>query len=206
MGEIWAWDTSDRASPDPLPLDWYLAARDEGVQMIVHRVGNGQRFDAIGRRGIENCLRAGLAAAAYVIWYEGQDGWNTVALTHAHLHDVWDQLAFIGIDVEVAGQTAQQAIHACELVEFLGGFAAIYTAPYIWRDHLGNPDASRFALWNAWTTEEPGIRDFPSYGGWARASTIGQQWSWKRRFRGVPVDDNTFEDRILTWRENKSSG
>ena len=153
---------------------------------------------------LKNAHEGGLQTAGYLLIGPGMTGRQAVAEARRNIPmDVWKRLKFVAVDVEVDGIAVTQVLEALHEVERLGRTAVIYTSWNSWntmiRPRNSGLCAERgFRLWNASWDNDPDI-DFDRlpFGGWTRATVIGEQWSGGTIRCGQSVDQNTFERYVL---------
>ena len=112
-------------------------------------------------------------------------------------------LYVVAVDGEVDGISVNEVLNALQEVERLGRTAVVYTSWNSWNTMIrprnsGLCSGQGFRLWNASWDNNPDI-DFIRlpFGGWTRATIIGEQWSGGIIKCGQSVDQNTFEEYVL---------
>ena len=182
-----------------------------GFKALCYRLHGGWGLDrhAIDNLTLANRLR--FPVSAY-IWITRGNGQKNVVDGYQHIgHELWGNLAHVAIDCEERPgyesetpipQDIQEAIYN---VEALRQKPVIYTAPYFWRDKMGNPtDFSRYSLWcSSWTAGggkhgpiPPDLRPRPfAFGGWKDFSA--RQYAGDYTDAGILVDANICEPEFF---------
>lgn len=135
---------------------------------------------------------AGLKIAAYIAINGSRPGNEHVDKGRDAAGDLWEDLEFVAVDVEVVGIQLKHIQQAIARVQSLNQRPVIYTGRWFWIDRLGNPQTfARYPLWTADYDGKPVIEP-PGYGGWVKA--VGKQYQGSMRLHGVTVDLNVFRD------------
>lgn len=143
---------------------------------------------------LRDAIAAGVTPAAYCAVVT--DGAWSVDQARAAVGDLWPQLSFLALDIEVDGTTTAAIREAVERTQQLGQRPVIYTAHWFWHGRLGNPGGfTDVPLWNAYYDDDPDM-DFGRlpYGGWTTDQVVGEQYSRTKHLFGVEVDLNWFAD------------
>ena len=174
------------------------------VQALTALPATGLHQPANRVASLKNAHAGGLQTAGYLLIGPGMTGRQAVAEARRNMPmDVWKRLKFVAVDVEVNGIAVTQVLEALHEVERLGRTAVVYTSWNSWNTMIRPRNSTLcaergFRLWNAVWDNNPDI-DFDRlpFGGWTRATVIGEQWSGGHQQCGQSVDSNTFERYVL---------
>ena len=150
-------------------------------------------------QSIRNAREAGFTHHATYVAINSMAGRESVEQAQAYIGNEWENLAFIGIDVELP--TTPTIVHdACVAAMEMGVRPVIYTARWAWFKYMA--DTSLFngrPLWNAFYDNDPDI-DFAHYpyGGWELGKLAGEQYTGTMQVDGYGFDFNHFRDEFVT--------
>lgn len=187
---------------------WRHAHHDHGVDVAVVGLWHGHKVNTHAAQQATASDEVGLGLAAYIAITGRQSPTEqvTIGLRQLTDHDT-DRLAFVALDVELAGVTAEQVQAGLDAIRRLGQRPCIYTYPYFWRSKMA--DTAAFAdvpLWHAryYGDGHRTLEVSPPYGGWRHA--VGHQFTDKgARLLGFDADLSIFDAAWLNDRNHRSN-
>jgi hypothetical protein len=192
------------------PDTWWRRRYAEGFRVGVQDLWTGGSTSEGLRHVAPRNLRRAREAGFIVCGYTNVAPWNTgdVAFEKAveFAEDEWQHLYAVFVDVEIKAHTGRSIreadIRRClERIEAAGKKTAIYSAPWFWVGHLGNPRWSwlkQYRIWNAYYDGDPDT-DFATapWGPWMSDDVIGEQYQGSTEIEGVSVDLNEFREEFF---------
>lgn len=186
----------------PVPVATFQKIRSlfAGNDMLLNIPGawhGGIGYDG-ARQSIVNGRNAGFVHAATYTAINTLPGRIAVEKAQAHVGNEWDNLAFIGIDVEL-NTTPAIIADACATAQQMGVRPVVYTAHWAWHQFMQNrQDSFGCALWNAFYDNNPDF-DFANYpfGTWTLADVAGEQYTNTTHVDGLGFDFNQFRDDFI---------
>ena len=173
-----------------------LYAADQRVAVV------GSAHPGSNPKAEVNLLRAehsGLAIATYIALAPGASAVTSVGVARAACGATWKRLSFVAVDCEVDGLTKPEIGAAIAAIRLEGLRPVLYTAAWWWQGDFGNPtDFGDLPLWTANYRSPPLSDSVPIYGGWARESVMGHQWSGTSQLAGCTVDRNNFRKSFIS--------
>ena len=151
---------------------------------------------------------AGLLIAGYIsLNQDGPGGAHVDRARDGIPDDLWADLDFVAVDVELRGINISQVMSAVRRVEELGQKPTIYTSWNAWTNYLAEgpsrvPADEDIPLCNAIWDDHPDF-DFPTlrFGGWRDDQVFMEQWSGGSYVCGQFVDRNTIVHPELVYGE-----
>jgi hypothetical protein len=125
-------------------------------------------------------------------------GRESVERAQQFIGNEWDNLAFIGIDVELP-TTVAIIRDACETAIRMNVTPFLYTAHWAWHQFMTNTqEFGNVPLWNAFYDHNPDF-DFGHYpfGGWSLARVAGEQYTNTTQVGGFGFDFNEFRNEAI---------
>ena len=189
---------------DALSAEEAQCLRGAGIELVIQCLWTATLQPVVRIQNLEMAARNGLLIAGYISVNRSRSGRSHVDAARIGLpEDLWRQLRFVAIDIELRGILDTEIEAACDYVVSLGARAPIYTAKGAWEGLIVPPNSTRlstrgFPLWNAaWDMYED--IDYPRarFGGWRDDQVIGEQWSGGSIICGAHVDRNTFSDEYV---------
>ena len=186
-------------------LNRLLLLKGRSVDLFVQCLWTGAQQPSVRVTNLRNAISAGLPVAGYISLNAQNDGrWHMESGRAGIPDDIWDQLKFIAVDVELPGIQLQNVVSAVGWAISKNKQPIIYTSYNAWRNYVAPGNSSQLAqanipLWNAYWDDHPDV-DFPSlqYGGWRPDQVWIEQWSGGTDLEGLYVDRNTFvKEKVL---------
>lgn len=159
---------------------------------------HGQSGYLQARQSIVNARDAGFTRHATYTAINMLPGRTSVERAQQAVGNEWENLSFIGIDVELA-TTPDIIREACETAQKMGVRPVIYTAKWAWNQFMADTtDFKDLPLWNAFYDNDPDI-DFPRFpfGGWVLEKLCGEQYTNTTNIDGNGFDFNWFSDAFV---------
>jgi hypothetical protein len=186
----------------PVPVATFQKIRSlfAGNDMLLNIPGawHGASGYSGARQSIVNGRQAGFTHAATYTAINSRHGRESVERAQSFIGNEWDNLAFIGIDVELPTNSdiVNDAIVAARA---MGVEPFVYTAHWAWHQFMQNrKEFGNVPLWNAFYDNNPDF-DFPNYpfGAWTLAGVAGEQYTNTTHVDGLGFDFNQFHDAAI---------
>ena len=163
----------------------------DGYRLFIQNCWTGLITPTPALYNLRNAITEGFIPAIYIVVVN--DGATPVQKAKEAVGDLWDQLDFVAIDVEVAGTTTEAIMDTLDLLP--DKKICIYTAKWAWTSHMNDTHIFKsYPLWDAAYDSNPDI-DPVNYGGWTEA--IGTQYQGTTNLYGSDFDLNSFLDEWI---------
>jgi len=189
------------ASFSRISVPTFRLFRDEGYDIFVQDVWTGIGSPLPSYWNLYDSLEAKNISAAYNVINGARPGDEQIDEGHRVIGDLWNEMNFIAVDVEVNGITVEIVRQALDHVRTLGQRAILYSGGWFWADPNrwadGANDPTDFRdekLWTSDYTKTPTLLA-PGYGGWETA--VGHQHKGTTFRHGVEVDLNVFDPAFI---------
>lgn len=186
--------------PVPVPVFQQLRSMFPSGDMLLNIPGGWH--GAVGypgaRQSIINGREAGFTHAATYTAINHRPGRFAVEKAQQAVGNEWENLSFIGIDIELP-TTPDIINEACAVAVEMGVRPVIYTARWAWHQFMANTqDFAEWPLWNAFYDFDPDV-DFAGnrYGGWGLNALCGEQYTNTTQVGGFGFDFNYFADGFV---------
>ena len=182
-----------------VPAHEWEQAFAKGERVAVVGSWHGRDGNGFAQSNLINARQAQFATATYVV-LNSLPGSVAVKEAAVFCGSEWENLAFVALDVEVAGVTRAIIAEAKDAVRYHHprALVCIYTGRWFWDGQLGNPTWGRdlgLPLWDSRYDGMPNL-DYPDpYGGWEHL--IGRQYQGTNKAVGFSTDLSVFSSVFM---------
>jgi hypothetical protein len=195
------WKHAVDSSYDPLTEAEAHRLKAAGVELYIQALSalppTGLEQPASRVTSLRNATYAGLKIAGYALLTGNRTPRIDMDFARSGVpDDLWDQLEFCAVDVEVGGIRYNDVLHALARMTMLlhSKPPVVYTNYATWVDKMGNPVPATTPislLWDASWGIPPGTYKRP-YGGWTEADMLLHQYTGGTYVEGQFVDNNVW--------------
>ena len=149
-------------SYDETTIGWWQYLYDDGVrigaQALLAVPYGGPEVPVNACNNLRNMLETKVLPAGYIVVSDWLPGAASIDAGYAACPDVWSQLLFVAIDIELPLTNPQQQIlDAIARVRELGQSPVIYTSWWAWTTYVGYWAPPGVPLWNAYWDDSPDV-------------------------------------------------